>query len=279
MRDEYDVSTEVAQASKDANFNETLVTAVNDDKKPLKELEKIKSNKTITCSSSNKENEKRIEIIKSIEKSFKDLDELDERKDGPPLNYEEKAMIERWREQKKNNENPYCFNANSKTKNGSKIEKFELSQAGLFLATGSSDLNFGLLILGRCVQASSVGKNNEEATTFENLYNSIANALNALKPQDEIEGMLISRLVALHFQSIHYLGCAANNESGAEGRDRNINRSTKLSRLYNETLETLMRYRRKGEQKVVVQHVNVENGGKAIVGGQMISGGGDNNKK
>lgn len=75
MRDEYDVSTEVARASKDVNFNETLLTVVKDDKKPLKELEKIKSNKAITCSLSNEENEKRIEIIKSIEKSFKELDE------------------------------------------------------------------------------------------------------------------------------------------------------------------------------------------------------------
>ena len=34
--------------------------------------------------------------------------------------------------------------------------------------------------------------------------------------------------------------------------------------------EALARYRRKGEQKVVVQHVNVNDGGKAIVG-NMIS--------
>jgi hypothetical protein len=31
-------------------------------------------------------------------------------------------------------------------------------------------------------------------------------------------------------------------------------------------IETLMKYRRKGEQRVVVQHVNVNDGGKAIVG-------------
>ena len=53
-----------------------------------------------------------------------------------------------------------------------------------------------------------------------------------------------------------------------------MNRTAKLSRLYNETLETLMRYRRKGEQKVVVQHVQVNDGGKAIVTGDFQTGGG-----
>ncbi len=48
--------------------------------------------------------------------------------------------------------------------------------------------------------------------------------------------------------------------------DSFINRSTKLTRLYNETVDTLSRYRRKGEQKVVVQHVNVNQGGQAMVG-------------
>ena len=56
--------------------------------------------------------------------------------------------------------------------------------------------------------------------------------------------------------------------------DSCINRSSKLTRLYNETLEALMRYRRKGEQKVIVQHVNVNDGGRAIVGNFDASGGG-----
>ena len=50
----------------------------------------------------------------------------------------------------------------------------------------------------------------------------------------------------------------------------NMKCAIKLLRLHNETTEALARYRRKGEQKVVVQHVNVNDGGKAIVG-NMIS--------
>jgi len=54
------------------------------------------------------------------------------------------------------------------------------------------------------------------------------------------------------------------------------NLAIKLLRLHNETIETLGRYRRGGEQKVTVQHVNVNEGGKAIIGN--VSGVGETNK-
>ena len=60
-----------------------------------------------------------------------------------------------------------------------------------------------------------------------------------------------------------------NPKQTTVGVDLNINRSTKLMRLYNETFETLNRYRRKGKQKIVVQHVNVNSGGQAIVGSEI----------
>lgn len=56
--------------------------------------------------------------------------------------------------------------------------------------------------------------------------------------------------------------------------ETHMNYAIKLLRLHNETIETLSRYRRKGEQKVIVQHVNVNDGGKAIVGGNLGIGGG-----
>jgi hypothetical protein len=50
----------------------------------------------------------------------------------------------------------------------------------------------------------------------------------------------------------------------------------KLLRLHNETIEILDRYRRRGGQTVVVQHqhVQVNDGGRAIIGTQMMEGGG-----
>jgi len=44
------------------------------------------------------------------------------------------------------------------------------------------------------------------------------------------------------------------------------NIANKLLRTFNTQVETLKRYRSKGEQKVMVEHVHVHQGGQAIVG-------------
>ncbi len=52
-----------------------------------------------------------------------------------------------------------------------------------------------------------------------------------------------------------------------------IKTATKLLDLHTRTVAELARYKKNGEQLIVVQHVNIENGGQAIVGGQMRAGG------
>ena len=90
-----------------------------------------------------------------------------------------------------------------------------------------------------------------------------------MAPQDVYEGMLCSRLIALNNQTMYFMNKSANPDANTQTIDLNVNRVAKFTRLYNETLETLLRYRRKGEQKVTVQHVNVNNGGQAIVTGKL----------
>lgn len=97
-------------------------------------------------------------------------------------------------------------------------------------------------------------------------------------PNDIFEGMLCARLWALHNQAMNYMSRPTNPDASSEAVDLNINRYTKLMRLYNETLDTLNKHRRKGEQKVTVQHVTVSNGGRAVVAGEFTSGGGVNEK-
>lgn len=56
-----------------------------------------------------------------------------------------------------------------------------------------------------------------------------------------------------------------------------LNGASKLLTRHHETLEALLKYRRKGEQRVHVEHVHVHGGGQAIVG-NVTTGGGLNNK-
>jgi hypothetical protein len=97
--------------------------------------------------------------------------------------------------------------------------------------------------------------------------------LNEMKPQNAIEGMLCAQLALLHFQGIQHLG-GAEKTDWRPHIEFDLNAAIKLLRLQHETLDVLMRYRRKGEQRVIVQHVNVNEGGRAIVG-HFQSGGGE----
>lgn len=207
---------------------------------------------------------------------------LQEKAVALPLNDSEKEIIDNYKKKLGLNNITACLsdkigdNGNITFKieapRGTDSEKSSLFAAALCNATGASNYTFAFNIYSSCVYAV-LGSIKIDKQLIDK-SNEILNALNSFKPADEFEGMLISRMIALHFQSMTFLRRAMLEDQTSEGTDLNVNRSTKLMRLYNETLETLMRYRRKGEQKVTVQHINVENGGKAIVSGQMMAGGG-----
>lgn len=93
-------------------------------------------------------------------------------------------------------------------------------------------------------------------------------SLNDLEPQDVIEARLVAQMTVLHAQGMEYLRKAENSEMLCH-LEAYQKVAIKLLRLQNETIDTLMRYRRGGEQRVVVQHVNVSNGGQAVVTGSM----------
>jgi len=101
------------------------------------------------------------------------------------------------------------------------------------------------------------------------------------KPKDAVEARLISQAAALYSQGMNYLAKADRTER-YELMTLYGNLAIKSLRLHNETIEALNRYRRGGEQRVIVQHVNVNDGGQAIVGhvstggGSLLENGGKN---
>ena len=93
----------------------------------------------------------------------------------------------------------------------------------------------------------------------------------AFAPQDDAEGVLVSQYLALFEQGMKQLA-GIDQVRFVESKNLYANMATKMFRSANETLDMLMKYRRKGEQRVIVQHVNVEEGGQAIVGGSIGMG-------
>jgi len=153
-------------------------------------------------------------------------------------------------------------------------EKAEILRATLCAATGSASEEVGQMLFSQAIAGNFL---NGKDLGF--IANAVHQSALSLAPQDEIEGMLIHRLIVLHSQYMHYISSTTGANQSDAKIDLNINRATKLMRLYNETLDALNKHRRKGEQRVIVQHVNVNNGGQAVVTGRIHQGEGVHDKK
>ncbi len=105
----------------------------------------------------------------------------------------------------------------------------------------------------------------------------LVEVLKELKPKDLVDSMLCTQFAVLHFQGMEMMGSSINQDFVPHSEFQ-LKNATKLLRLSQETLEARMRYQRGGEQKVVVQHVNVNDGGQAIVGSTLVQGVGENIK-
>jgi hypothetical protein len=94
----------------------------------------------------------------------------------------------------------------------------------------------------------------------------VVGALVGLKPQDEIEGMLCAQLLACHNLAMESYRRALHPDQTLPGREQDLNAANKLSRTYAALVESLNKHRGKGQQKIVVERVDVHSGGQAIVG-------------
>lgn len=102
--------------------------------------------------------------------------------------------------------------------------------------------------------------------------------LGGIEPRDQVEGLLAVQMVGTHNLAMLSLARAALKEQTVDGVNMNVDRATKLLRTFAIQMEALKRHRSKGEQRVIVKHVNVHEGGQAIVGAVSHNGkgGGEN---
>jgi len=93
-----------------------------------------------------------------------------------------------------------------------------------------------------------------------------------MEPQDNIEAMLMSQMVVGHNMAMEMSKRAMLPEQTVDGVNANINRVTKLMRTFVAQVEALKKKRTGGKQTILVQHVNVNEGGQAVVAN--VQGGG-----
>jgi len=97
--------------------------------------------------------------------------------------------------------------------------------------------------------------------------NIIFQSMHDFQPRDATEARLIAQAISLFQHGMDGLA-KAGNSTQISHRDSYINTSIKLFRIHNETIEALHRHRRSGEQRVIVQHqqVNITGQAQAVVG-------------
>ncbi len=98
-----------------------------------------------------------------------------------------------------------------------------------------------------------------------------------IQPMDTLELMLAVQAVGVHNLSMEMMSRAAV-AGRTEAIDSAVNRATKLSRTFVTLIEALNKHRGRGGQKMTVEHVHVNKGGKAVIG-NVEGGGGIGNKK
>lgn len=146
-------------------------------------------------------------------------------------------------------------------------------------ALGTVDFDMQIHLLDQVVRTftgvvSTDGADNEASAAAANKAMAI---LNGIQPQDELEGMLATQIIAVHNMAMRTMSLAMLKGQTFEGKKSNVNYATKMLRTFMAQMEALKKYRTGGQQKMIVEHVHVNEGGQAIVG-TVNQGGGKNDR-
>ena len=133
---------------------------------------------------------------------------------------------------------------------------------------GVKDKGLAEYMLGQVMETAWLGKTMAHDEMAKRLM-SPADLMCEIGPKDAIEGMLASQMVATHLAAMECYRRAMIPEQGMEVRHSNLSQANKLTRSYAVLVEALNKHRGKGQQKIIVERVNVEPGGQAAFVGTM----------
>lgn len=131
-------------------------------------------------------------------------------------------------------------------------------------ASGNTTVSDGLI--SQAAKLGSHGKRiDPEATNFALGF------VDSMRPEDASEALLLSQMAATH-QAVMMLARRLNHVENIPQQDAAERALNKLARTFAAQMDTLKRYRSKGQQVVRVEHVTVNDSGQAIVGSVETGG-------
>jgi hypothetical protein len=123
---------------------------------------------------------------------------------------------------------------------------------------GNCAVSDGLLSQLACL-GSQKKRVDQEATNFALGF------VDSMQPRDAAEALLMSQMATVHLATM-MMARRLNHVETIPQQDAAERALNKLARSYAVQMDTLKRYRSKGQQVVRVERVTVENGAQAVVG-------------
>jgi hypothetical protein len=133
---------------------------------------------------------------------------------------------------------------------------------------GTTSVDLADRLVSQILNATHLQPSSESIS--ENTLNAALGAVAGIAPRDEAEAMLAAQMVGVHWIAMDLLRQVGVTDNRILFNDAG-NMVVKLLRTYTAQLEALKRYRSAGEQRVVVQHVNVTADQAAV----QVNGGAD----
>lgn len=147
-------------------------------------------------------------------------------------------------------------------------ENAEIATLLQMVDMGTTDKDFHLGLVGQVASLGAHARNVDSANS-----NFVLSVVRSVQPRDELEAMLATQMGAIHAATM-MMARRFNHVENIRQQDAAERALNKLARTFAMQMDTLKRYRTGGQQKVTVEHVTVNSGGQAIVGGVTAGGGG-----
>jgi hypothetical protein len=141
---------------------------------------------------------------------------------------------------------------------------------------GSKSDIWNQYLANQAMRADWYGNDPKHGKDLDDQKTAVLAFLVGVKPTDVIEGMMAAQLFASHAAAMDCYRRAMLPNQSTEGRESNLALAAKLTRANASQVEALTKHRGKGQQKVIVEHVHVYQGGQAIVGNVVPRGAGGN---
>jgi hypothetical protein len=181
----------------------------------------------------------------------------------------EKGVLEITSERRTNKH--YYLKAQQDPKTGKVVVVTTKGEDGFYL--GSFDGDVTLLLVNQMLQMYLRKDGDTDAGIIK--ANAAMASILEIDPQDPTELMLATQMTTVHNLAMDMTSRFREGEQTLDWASYYVDGINKLMRTYTTQVEALNKYRNKGKQQITVkhQHVNVNDGGQAIVGDVKQGGG------